>query len=48
MTFYVDNQETAQAIYTANLRLQMRDGWKVNMTFSVKIIWTLCSLLYIF
>ena len=30
MTFYVDNEELAEAIYKANFKIQMPDGWKVR------------------
>lgn len=31
MTFYVDNHKTAQSLNQANLKLQMKDGWKVGL-----------------
>ncbi|XKL64931.1 hypothetical protein PGB90_005017 [Kerria lacca] len=31
MTFFVDNYKTAQCLYTANLKIQMRDGWKIQI-----------------
>ena len=31
LTFFIDNYKAACAIYAANLRLTMRDGWKVSM-----------------
>ncbi|XP_065202068.1 nuclear RNA export factor 1 [Planococcus citri] len=31
MTFYVDNAKTANSINSANFRLQMGDGWKVQI-----------------
>lgn len=44
MIFYIDNLETAQAIYGANLKLQMKDGWKVSLEWLDNriVMWVRC------
>uniref|UniRef100_UPI00397FF342 hypothetical protein n=1 Tax=Salmonella sp. s57402 TaxID=3159695 RepID=UPI00397FF342 len=31
LTFFVDNHKTASALLGANFRIQMRDGWKMQI-----------------
>lgn len=37
LTFFIDNYKTASAICGANLRLSMRDGWKV-FVYAFKVL----------